>query len=65
MQRARKMEQSVITETIKNKLNQMNKAHMHGSSSYVCCVLIYLKVNYKSLDVYISLLNLNGMIRKK
>ena len=29
-----------VTETKKNKLNQMNKAHIHGVSSYICCVLI-------------------------
>ena len=51
-------------ETKKNKLNQINKAHILGLSSYICCVLIYLKANDKSIDVYIPLLNLNGMIKK-
>ena len=43
----------------------MSKRHIHGLSSYVCPVPIYLKANYKSIDVYFPLLNLNGMIRKK
>ena len=49
----------VITETKKNKLNQM----ILGLSSYICCVLIYLKENDKSIDVY-TLFNLNDMIKK-
>ena len=43
----------------------MKKAHIHGSSSYIYCVLINLMANDESTDVYIPLLNLNGMIRKK
>ena len=49
----------VITETKKNKLNQI----ILGLSSYICCVLIYLKENDKSIDVY-TLFNLNDMIKK-
>ena len=45
----------VITETEKNKLNQMNKAHIVGLSSYICCMLIYLKGNDKSIYVYTPL----------
>ena len=65
MQRIRKMEQYVITKIKKNKLDQMSERHIHGLSSYVCPKPIYLKANYKSIDVYFPLLNLNGMIRKK
>ena len=43
----------------------MNKAHIHGLSSYICCALIYLKRNDKSIDFYILLLNLNDMIRQR
>ena len=43
----------------------MEKAHVHGLSSYIYCVLINLMENDKSTVVYIPLLNLNGMIRKK
>ena len=54
----------MIPETKKNKLNQMNKAHILGSTSYICCVLIYVKENDKNIDVYIPLFNLKGMIKK-
>ena len=43
----------------------MKKAHIHGLSSHIYCVLINLMANDKNTDVYIPLLNLNGMIRKK
>ena len=43
----------------------MKKAHIHGLSSYIYCVLINLMANDKSTVVYIPLLDLNGMIRKK
>ena len=43
----------------------MKKAHIHGLSSHIYCVLIKLMANDKNTDVYIPLLNLNGMIRKK
>ena len=42
----------------------MNKAHILGSTSYICCVLIYVKENDKNIDVYIPLFNLKGMIKK-
>ena len=48
----------MITEIEKNKLNQMNKAHILGLSSYICCMLIYFKANDKNIDVHIPLLNL-------
>ena len=43
----------------------MKKAHIHGSSSHIYCVLINLMAIDKNTGVYIPLLNLNGMIRKK
>ena len=33
-------------------------------SSYICCMLIFLKANDKSIDVYVPLLNSNGMTKK-
>ena len=43
----------------------MKKAHIHGLSSHIYYVLINLMANDKNIDVYIPLLNLNGMVRKK
>ena len=43
----------------------MKKAHIHGLSLHVYCVLINLMANDKNTGVYIPLLNLNGVIRKK
>ena len=43
----------------------MKKAHIHGLSSHIYSVLINLMANDKNIDVYIPLLNLNVMIRKK
>ena len=43
----------------------MEKAHIHGLSSHIYCVLINLMANDQSADIYIPLLNLNDMIRKK
>ena len=42
----------------------MKKSHIHGLSSHIYCVLINLMANHKNTDVYIPLLNLNGMLRK-
>ena len=61
----RETEQQLIKETKKNEFNQMKKSHIHGLSLYICCVLIYLMPNDKSIDVCIPLLNCNGLIRKK
>ena len=52
-------------EKKRTKANQMKKAHIHGLSSHIYCVLINLMATDKNTDVYIPLLNLNGMIRKK
>ena len=52
-------------EKKRTKANQMKKAHIHGLSSHIYCVLINLMTTDKNTDVCIPLLNLNGMIRKK
>ena len=43
----------------------MKKAHIHGLSSHIYCLLINLMASDKNTDVCIPLLNLSGMIRKK
>ena len=63
--KTRKTEGEMVTETNRNKANQMKKAHIYGLSSHVYCVLINLMTNDQSADIYIHLLNLNDMIRKK
>ena len=52
MQIPRKSEQKVITEIKKNEFNLMKKAHIHGLSSDICCVLSYLMPNDKSRCLY-------------
>ena len=55
----------MVTETDRNKANQMKKAHIHGLSSHIYYVLINLMANDQSAGIYIPLLNLNDMIKKK
>ena len=54
----------MVTETNRNKANQMKKAHIHGLSSHIYYVLINLMANDHSAGIYIPLLNLNDMIKK-
>ena len=52
--KTRKTEGEMVTETNRNKANQMKKAHIHGLSSHIFCVLINLMANDKNTDVYIQ-----------
>ena len=65
MQITRKTERQMITETKRNKTQPNEKAHIHVLSLHIYCVLINLMANNKSTDVYIPLLNLNGVLRNK